>query len=67
MTENIVVYYEIFWDGDVHLVDNFISFGQLSAPFIFNRLTDFVSRRMHSKGYNCINYLDDFLLLDSST
>ena len=41
-----------FGDGPIHLEDNFISFGQRSAPFIFNRLTDFVTRKMISRGYN---------------
>ena len=55
-----------FGDGPVYLTDNCISFGQRSAPFIFARLTDFVTRSMHRRGYNCLSYLDDFFLVESS-
>ena len=49
-----------FGNGERFMTDNFLSFGQRCAPFILNRLTDFISRNMHLRGYNCINYLDDF-------
>ena len=41
-----------FGNGPVFLEDNCISFGQRSAPFIFSRMTDFISRNMRNRGYN---------------
>ena len=55
-----------FGDGPVYLTDNCVSFGQRSAPFIFARLTDFVTRNMCRRGYRCLSYLDDFFLVESS-
>ena len=55
-----------FGEGLIPLTYNCISFGQRSAPFIFSRITDFVSRDMRRRGYNCISYLDDFFLTEST-
>ena len=55
-----------FGDGPTLLTDHCISFGQRSAPFIFSRLTDFVTRRMRSMGFNCLSYLDDFFLVEDT-
>ena len=55
-----------FGEGPVSLVDQCISFGQRSAPFIFSRITDFVSRNMRRRGFNCLSYLDDFFLVEHS-
>ena len=55
-----------FGDGPVLLIDQCISFGQRSVPFFFPCMTDFVSRRMGSLGFNCSSYLDDFFLVEQS-
>ena len=44
-------YFGLSWDfqdgnGTIHLTDNFMCFGGRSAPFLFNRLTDAISRFM---------------------
>ena len=49
-----------FGDGNIYLTDNFLCFGSRCSAFIFNRLTDSVSRFMNINGYTCYNYLDDF-------
>ena len=57
------------WDfgtGPVYLTDNFLCFGSKCSAFIFNRLTDAVSRYMRSQGYQCYNYLDDFIVVADS-
>lgn len=48
------------------LVDNFLSFGTRMAAFLFNRITDSITRYMRSHGYTCFNYLDDLLVLGRS-
>ena len=55
-----------FGNEDVYIVDNFLGFGSKVAPFIFNRLTDAVSRHMKNQGYVCYNYLDDFIIVGQS-
>ena len=55
-----------FGEGPVLLTDNFLCFGSKCSAFIFNRLTDAVSRYMKSQGYNCYNYLDDFIVIADS-
>ena len=51
-------------DGEEqYLSDNFLSFGTRVAPYVFNKMTDLVSRGMRERGYTCFNYLDDFLLM----
>ena len=55
-----------FGNGPVYLVDNFLCFGSKCSAFIFNRLTDAVSRFMQYQGYVCYNYLDDFILIADS-
>ena len=51
-------------DGkEVYINDNFLSFGTRMAPFVFNRISDAVSRFVNASGYYCANYLDDFLVL----
>ena len=45
------------------LVDNFLSFGTRVAPCVFSRITDAVARFMEASGYQCWNYLDDFLVM----
>ena len=44
----------------------FLCFGAKSAPFIFSRITDAVSRIMRSRGFICYNYLDDFITMADS-
>ena len=53
-------------EKDEFMVDNFLSFGARASAFIFNRLTDSVSRYINACGYICINYLDDFLIMGQS-
>ena len=55
-----------FGDGPVLLTNHCISFGQRSAPFIFSRITDFVSRKMRYLGFNCLGYMYDFFLVETS-
>lgn len=51
-------------DGkEQYIVDNCVSFGTRAAPFLFNRLTDSITRYMLRQGYVCFNYLDDFLVM----
>ena len=45
------------------MCDNFIGFGTKVAPFMFDRLTDSVSRHTNRLGYKWFNYLDDFILI----
>ena len=52
-----------FGDGPCYLTDNFLCFGSKCSAFIFNGLTDAVSRYMRSQGYFCYNYLDDFIII----
>ena len=57
------------WDlgfGPVYLTDNFLCFGSRCSAFIFNRLTDAVSRYMMNQGFICYNYLDDFIIISDS-
>ena len=57
------------WDfgfGPTYLTDNFLCFGSKCSAFIFNRLTDAVTRFMRRSGYTCFNYLDDFIIIASS-
>lgn len=46
--------------------DNMLCFGLKSAPFIFNSLSDFITRAMSCYGIPCLNYLDDFFLAGPS-
>ena len=55
-----------FGQGQTYLTDNFLCFGSRCSAFIFNRLTDAVSRYMRKKGYCCYNYLDDFIIVEST-
>ena len=41
-------------------------YGTKVAPNIFDRLTDAISRHMLHKGFKCYNYLDDFIIIDST-
>ena len=50
---------------DRYVQDNFLSFGTRVAPYIFNSITDAVSRFMTAHGLFCVNYLDDFLVMGS--
>ena len=38
-------------------------FGSRSAPFLFSRLTDAVSRYMEKIGFSCFNYSDNFIIV----
>ena len=53
-----------FGDGPVYLTDNFLCFGSKCSAFIFNRLTDAVSRFMRRNGFKCFNYCDDFIIIE---
>ena len=55
-----------FGDGPTFLTDNFLCFGSKCSAFIFNRLTDAVSRFMTIRGHCCFNYLDDFIIIAES-
>ena len=62
-------YQGLKWELDgveTYMVDNCICFGTRAAPFVFNRLTDSITRHMGRQGFTCFNYLDDFLLLGNS-
>ena len=62
-------YQGLRWDVDgkeVYIQDNFLSFGCRASPYIFNSLTDAVSRYMQGCGFTCYNYLDDFLVVGDS-
>ena len=50
-------------DSDTYIEDNFLSFGARASPYIFNSLTDAVTRYMNGCGFKCFNYLDDFLVI----
>ena len=50
----------------IFMVDNFVSFGTRMAAFLFNRITDSVTRYVRANGFMCFNYLDDFLTLGQS-
>ena len=51
---------------DQYIQDNFLSFGTRVAPYIFNAITDSVSRYVQAHGYFCVNYLDDFLVMGAT-
>ena len=53
-------------NGPAYLTDNFLCFGSRCSAYIFNRLTDAVSRYMLKNGFKCYNYLDDFILISDS-
>ena len=55
-----------FGNGPIYLTDNFLCFGSKCSAFIFNRLTDSISRYMIKNGFCCYNYLDDFILIGST-
>ena len=55
-----------FGNGPVYLTDDFLCFGSRCSAFIFNRLTDAVSRYMQKHGFKCYNYLDDFIIISDS-
>ena len=55
-----------FGQGHTYLTDNFLCFGSRCSAFIFNRLSDAVSRYIRKQGYCCYNYLDDFIIIESS-
>ena len=62
-------HFGLSWDfgsGPTYLTDNFLCFGSRCSAFIFNRLTDSVTRFMRRQGYCCYNYLDDFIIIESS-
>lgn len=46
-----------------YIRDNFLAFGTRVSPYVFNSLTDAVSRYMNASGFMCYNYLDDFLVV----
>lgn len=51
-------------DGqDQYIQDNCLSFGTRVAPYVFNSITDSVSRYLMAHGVFCVNYLDDFLVM----
>ena len=55
-----------FGNGPFLVTDNFLCFGSKCSAYIFNRLTDAVSRYMRKQGYCCFNYLDDFIIITDS-
>jgi hypothetical protein len=48
------------------LIDTAFPFGARKSPAHFNRITKAVKRMMIRRGFNCIVYLDDFLLYENS-
>ena len=58
------------WDlgqGTVYLRDNRLCMGLASAPYVFNRISDFVVRVLTREGTTrCVNYLDDFCIVSTS-
>ena len=55
-----------FGEGPIYLTDNFLCFGSKCSAYIFNRLTDAVSSYMNKQGFVCYNYLDDFIIIDTT-
>lgn len=55
-------------DGCNHyLLDTRLCFGIKSAPFIFTQISNFILRAMQRRGFMRIaNYLDDYIIFDSS-
>jgi hypothetical protein len=49
------------------LIDTAFPFGARKSPGHFNRITKSVKRMMVRRGVNCIVYLDDFLLYETSS
>lgn len=43
-----------------------LPFGLSSAPYTFTKLIKPIIQSLHSRGITCINYLDDFLIIDVS-
>ena len=46
--------------------DNFLCFGLSCAPGKFSRISDVIQRHMHSLGFHCTNYLDDYAIIEDS-
>lgn len=44
----------------------FLCFGSRAAPFVFNRISDAISRYMAKEGIVCYNYLDDLICLSET-
>ena len=55
-----------FGEGPAFMTDNFLCFGSKCSAYIFNRLTDAVTRYIHRLGHKCFNYLDDFIIIADS-
>ena len=54
-------------DGsDRYIQDNFMSFGTRVAPYIFNSISDAITRFINASGFTCVNYLDDFLVVSDT-
>ena len=56
----------LVWDLDgesCYIQDNCLSFGTRVSPYVFNSITDAVSRYVSAHGIFCVNYLDDFLVM----
>ena len=52
-------------DRPTYFVDTRLPFGASMSPQIFQRLSSSVVRMMQSRGFTCISYLDDFLIIES--
>ena len=56
------------WDfgaGTCYMRDNRLCMGLSSSPFVFSKISDLVVRCLCREGFTqCINYLDDFCLVD---
>ena len=53
--------------GDTYptfLIDTRLPFGASKSPEIFQRLSNSVTRMMAERGFTCISYLDDFLVIE---
>ena len=53
-------------NGDSWFQDLCLCFGLRSAPYIFTQISDFCVKCVNYEGVSrCINYLDDFIIIDS--
>ena len=48
------------------LYDTRLSFGLRCAPYVFTRISEFISRCMRRRGYHIIHYIDDYLVFGPS-
>lgn len=62
-------YMGISWrlnDDPCYLLDTRLAFGLRCAPYVFTRISDFVSKCMARKGFKVLNYIDDFWIKEET-